>query len=207
MAGVKWGSGIFIQHILDERGRESWSAPVLYKIHEVSLGLLAGAAFSVSVPSCKICARRPCTIYQLTRRLYRMQHLDVEQYSITYCPDCPAGAGNMQTLLILGSEKAVDQFRSGAKAGPIVLGQDLSLGKKLGFDIIDDTNIFNSREVITHSTQDGHLVDWSLIGRHSLCCQPQSKYDLAGCLSGNFVGFHVQICLYQRSDSGSLLRC
>ena len=88
-----------------------------------------------------------------------------------------------------------------------MLGQDLSLGKKLGFDIIDDTNIFNSREVITHSTQDGHLVDWSLIGRHSLCCQPQSKYDLAGCLSGNFVGFHVQICLYQRSDSGSLLRC
>ena len=70
----------------------------------------------------------------------------------------------MQTLLILGSEKAVDQFRSGAKAGPVVLGQDLSLGKKLGFDVIDDTNIFNSREVITHSIQDGHLVDWSLIG-------------------------------------------
>lgn len=45
VAGVKWGSGIFIQHILDERGRESWSAPVLYKIHEVSLGLLAGGHF------------------------------------------------------------------------------------------------------------------------------------------------------------------
>lgn len=42
MAGVKWGSGILITHILDERGRESWSAPVLFKIHEVSLGLLAG---------------------------------------------------------------------------------------------------------------------------------------------------------------------
>jgi len=74
----------------------------------------------------------------------------------------------MQTLLILGSEKAVDQFRLGAKAGPVVLGQDLSLGKKLGFDVIDDTNIFNSREVITHSIQDGHLVDWSLIGMHML---------------------------------------
>lgn len=80
-----------------------------------------------------------------------------------------AGAGNMQTLLILGSEKAVDQFRSGAKAGPVVLGQDLSLGKKLGFDVIDDTNIFNSREVITHSIQDGHLVDWSLIGADQTC--------------------------------------
>ena len=76
----------------------------------------------------------------------------------------------MQTLLILGSEKAVDQFRSGAKAGPVVLGQDLSLGKKLGFDVIDDTNIFNSREVITHSTQDGHLVDWSLIGMLEPSC-------------------------------------
>ena len=75
-----------------------------------------------------------------------------------------AGAGNMQTLLILGSEKAVSQFL-GAKSGPVVLGQDLSLGKKLGFDVIDDTNIFNHREVITHSIQDGHLVDWSLIGR------------------------------------------
>ena len=95
-----------------------------------------------------------------------------------------AGAGNMQTLLILGSEKAVDQFRSGAKAGPVVLGQDLSLGKKLGFDVIDDTNIFNSREVITHSIQDGHLVDWSLIGASSdphavhVCpgqfCKPES---------------------------------
>ena len=74
----------------------------------------------------------------------------------------------MQTLLILGSEKAVDQFRLGAKAGPVVLGQDLSLGKKLGFDVIDDTNIFNSREVITHSIQDGHLVDWSLIGSYML---------------------------------------
>lgn len=74
-----------------------------------------------------------------------------------------AGAGNMQTLLILGSEKAVSQFL-GAKSGPVVLGQDLSLGKKLGFDVIDDTNIFNHREVITHSIQDGHLVDWSLIG-------------------------------------------
>lgn len=42
VAGVKWGSGILITHILDERGRESWSAPVLFKIHEVSLGLLAG---------------------------------------------------------------------------------------------------------------------------------------------------------------------
>ena len=69
----------------------------------------------------------------------------------------------MQTLLILGSEKAVNQFL-GAKSGPVVLGQDLSLGKKLGFDVIDDTNIFNHREVITHSIQDGHLVDWSLIG-------------------------------------------
>ena len=69
----------------------------------------------------------------------------------------------MQTLLILGSEKAVSQFM-GAKSGPVVLGQDLSLGKKLGFDVIDDTNIFNHREVITHSIQDGHLVDWSLIG-------------------------------------------
>ncbi|CAK0764281.1 hypothetical protein CVIRNUC_003142 [Coccomyxa viridis] len=114
VAGVKWGSGILITHILDERGQESWSAPVLFKIHEVSLGLLAGA-------------------------------------------------GNMQTLLILGSEKAVSQFL-GAKSGPVVLGQDLSLGKKLGFDVIDDTNIFNHREVITHSIQDGHLVDWSLIG-------------------------------------------
>ena len=76
----------------------------------------------------------------------------------------------MQTLLILGSEKAVDQFRSGAKQGPVVLGQDLSLGKKLGFDVIDDTNIFNSRDVITHSTQDGHLVDWSLIGMVKSSC-------------------------------------
>ena len=49
VAGVKWGSGILIQHILDERGRESWSAPVLYKVHEVSLGLLAGSFPCISV--------------------------------------------------------------------------------------------------------------------------------------------------------------
>ena len=48
VAGIKWGSGILIQHILDERGRESWSAPVLYKIHEVSLGLLAGRFLRIS---------------------------------------------------------------------------------------------------------------------------------------------------------------
>ena len=45
--GVKWGAGVLVTHILDEDGKESWSAPVLYKVHEVSLGLLAGAG---SVP-------------------------------------------------------------------------------------------------------------------------------------------------------------
>jgi len=49
VAGVKWGSGILITHILDERGRESWSAPVLFKIHEVSLGLLAGNLLPLSL--------------------------------------------------------------------------------------------------------------------------------------------------------------
>ena len=57
VAGVKWGSGILITHILDERGQESWSAPVLFKIHEVSLGLLAGALSALGLPhtvaSCK----------------------------------------------------------------------------------------------------------------------------------------------------------
>lgn len=42
--GFKWGSGVLFTHILDEDGKESWSAPVLYKVHEVSLGLLAGMA-------------------------------------------------------------------------------------------------------------------------------------------------------------------
>ena len=41
--GVKWGAGVLLAHILDENGHESWSAPVLYKVNEVSLGLLAGA--------------------------------------------------------------------------------------------------------------------------------------------------------------------
>ena len=68
-------------------------------------------------------------------------------------------------MLILGSEKAVDQFRVGAKKGPVVLGQDLSLGKTLGFDVVEDANIFASRDVITHSLADGAIVDWSLIGR------------------------------------------
>jgi lipid-binding SYLF domain-containing protein len=42
--GYKWGAGVLICHIIDENGKESWSAPVLYKVHEVSLGLLAGEA-------------------------------------------------------------------------------------------------------------------------------------------------------------------
>ncbi len=75
-----------------------------------------------------------------------------------------AGVGNIQTMLILGSEKAVDQFRVGAKKGPVVLGQDLSLGKTLGFDVVEDANIFASRDIITHSLADGAIVDWSLIG-------------------------------------------
>ena len=77
---------------------------------------------------------------------------------------CHAGVGNIQTILILGSEKAVDQFRIGAKTGPAVLGQDLSLGQTLGFDVIDDRNIFANRDVITHSLADGAIADWSLIG-------------------------------------------
>ncbi|BDA42658.1 probable SH3 domain-containing YSC84-like protein 1 [Coccomyxa sp. Obi] len=113
--GLKWGAGVLVAHILDENGKESWSAPVLFKVHEVSLGLLAGV-------------------------------------------------GNIQTMLILGSEKAVDQFRVGAKKGPVVLGQDLSLGKTLGFDVVEDANIFASRDIITHSLADGAIVDWSLIG-------------------------------------------
>lgn len=47
----------------------------------------------------------------------------------------------------------------------MVLGQDLSLGKTLGFDVIEDANIFAGRDVITHSVADGAIVDWSLIGR------------------------------------------
>ena len=47
--GVKWGAGVLVTHILDEDGKESWSAPVLYKVHEVSLGLLAGAVTSSSL--------------------------------------------------------------------------------------------------------------------------------------------------------------
>ena len=58
VAGVKWGSGILITHILDERGRESWSAPVLFKIHEVSLGLLAGV-LSVLGPPTAVASLRP----------------------------------------------------------------------------------------------------------------------------------------------------
>ena len=101
----------------------------------------------------------------------------------------------MQTLLILGSEKAVSQFL-GAKSGPVVLGQDLSLGKKLGFDVIDDTNIFNHREVITHSIQDGHLVDWSLIGtigRLLLTCLLYGKaYDIdVPCLQELIQGYNA----------------
>jgi hypothetical protein len=66
--------------------------------------------------------------------------------------------------MILGSTKAVDRFRVGAAEGPVVLGQDLSLGKTLGFDVIEDANIFATRDVITHSLADGAIVDWSLIG-------------------------------------------
>ncbi|KAK9909418.1 hypothetical protein WJX75_001922 [Coccomyxa subellipsoidea] len=113
--GIKWGAGVLLAHILDENGHESWSAPVLYKVNEVSLGLLAGV-------------------------------------------------GNIQTMLILGSEKAVDHFRVGGKKGPVVLGQDLSLGKALGFAAVEDANIFASRDVISHSLADGAIVDWSLIG-------------------------------------------
>ena len=58
VAGVKWGSGILITHILDERGQESWSAPVLFKIHEVSLGLLAGAPSVLGRPAA-VALRKP----------------------------------------------------------------------------------------------------------------------------------------------------
>lgn len=77
-------------------------------------------------------------------------------------------------MLILGSEKAVDHFRVGAKKGPVVLGQDLSLGKALGFAAVEDANIFASRDVISHSLADGAIVDWSLIGtfKHPLCLTP-----------------------------------
>lgn len=71
-------------------------------------------------------------------------------------------------MLILGSKKAVDQFREGSKKGPVVLGQDLSLGKTLGFDVIEDANIFASRDIISHSIADGAIVDWSLIGKKHL---------------------------------------
>lgn len=48
--GIKWGAGVLLAHILDENGHESWSAPVLYKVNEVSLGLLAGeTAFSIKL--------------------------------------------------------------------------------------------------------------------------------------------------------------
>ena len=63
----------------------------------------------------------------------------------------------------------MDQFRIGAKTGPAVLGQDLSLGQTLGFDVIEDRNIFANRDVITHSLADGAIADWSLIGAVSPC--------------------------------------
>jgi hypothetical protein len=74
-----------------------------------------------------------------------------------------AGVGNIQTLLVLGSERAVDQFRAGAR-GPVVIGQDLSLGQSLGFDVIEDRNLFARRDILTHSLADGAIADWSLIG-------------------------------------------
>ena len=47
--GFKWGSGVFFTHILDEDGKEAWSTPVLYQIHELSLGLLAGPSAHQSI--------------------------------------------------------------------------------------------------------------------------------------------------------------
>ena len=75
-----------------------------------------------------------------------------------------SGIGNIQTTLILGSKKPVDQFRVAARTGPAVLGQDLSLGQTLGFDVIEDSNIFAKHDVITHSLANGAIADWSLIG-------------------------------------------
>ena len=41
--GLKWGSGVLVTHLVDERGRPGWSAPALYKVKEAALGLIAGA--------------------------------------------------------------------------------------------------------------------------------------------------------------------
>ncbi|KAK9843432.1 hypothetical protein WJX81_002242 [Elliptochloris bilobata] len=74
-----------------------------------------------------------------------------------------AGAGSIQTLVVLGSGAAVNQFQQ-ATLGPVVLGQDLSLGKALGFGVMEDINLLSKRDVVTLSTSGGAIVDWSIIG-------------------------------------------
>ncbi len=60
--GLKWGAGVLLAHILDEAGHESWSAPVLFKVHEVSLGLLAGAMTLLQCEVCRpLCQVKLCT--------------------------------------------------------------------------------------------------------------------------------------------------
>ena len=103
VAGVKWGSGIFVQHILDERGRESWSAPVLYKIHEVSLGLLAGGQHSHSC-SLKLIDHRLALPIALRDTLQR--GCVINQLSSTLYPCCTR-IGNMQSVLTVLQEQGI----------------------------------------------------------------------------------------------------
>ena len=195
--GYKWGSGVLITHILDEDGKEAWSTPVLYQIHELSLGLLAGLGLHQSIPHAlhratmhvhPLTAVAPSSLHQPSQGADMRASTSAASPecapALCFAPRCAAGVGNIQTLLILGSERAVDQFRAGAK-GPVVLGQDLSLGQSLGFDVIEDRNIFARRDILTHSLADGAIVDWSLIGG-----APVSLSAMPFCNPGNSARFH-----------------
>lgn len=191
--GVKWGAGVLVTHILDEAGKESWSAPVLYKVHEMSLGLLAGACRLAQLRKCVACKR-----LNVPMRLPRQSSTPAcacmrDKTGLRY-----AGVGNIQTVLILGSERAVDQFRVGARKGPVVLGQDLSLGQTLGFDVIEDRNIFATRDVLTHSLADGVIADWSLIGAAPAFCSVQ----IPSCISSS-TSSRILLCLLLRQAARS----
>eukprot|EP00891_Asterochloris_glomerata_P009435 jgi/Astpho2/9435/Aster-01694 len=79
-----------------------------------------------------------------------------------------AGVDHVQTLLILGTQKAVDAFRYSGKGGTLVLGTDFTVaamaGGDLGLGSSESSNPFLDRDAISLSLSDGAMLDLSLAG-------------------------------------------
>ena len=81
-----------------------------------------------------------------------------------------AGAGSVSTMLLLGTEAAVDKFSDAGTNGQRVLGvdADLTIGSaELGGSLAKDVlNAFAARDVKSFSLDSkGAILDMSVVGR------------------------------------------